>query len=707
MATLQNIRNRAGVLIAIVIGLALAAFILGDIFRSGSTIFRRNQMEIGVIEGESIQYTDFNTLSENLGEIYKLNTGLNQLDETTWVQVREEIWQDLIQEIVLGEVYDELGIDISADELYDLVQGNNIHPIVQQLFMDPTTGIVDRNSIINFLKNLDTNVPADQRAYWLYLEEQIIKSRKVNKYLNLIKQGLYIPNYEVQNAINELNHQVSFDYFALNYSSIPDSTIEITERDLRNYYNEHIEGYKQEATRTIEYITFEITPSDQDYAIAEEWINDIVDDFSNAEDNILFTNSNSDESFDNTWYKPEELPEDISAWIFEENAAVNEIFGPYFENEAYKLAKLHKIEMMPDSVEARHILLTYSTAQELEEKETLADSLKSAIENGSDFAALSQEYSADAGSAINGGDVGWFIRGMMVPEFEEAAFNAERNEVVITTSSYGIHIIQTTRRGVETKQAQIATIVRNVVPSDATYQKIYAEASKFASENTTMESFNNSVVEQGMSKKSAVVYENDREIVGLENARQLIRAAFETEEGKILLDTRGSSIFELGNNYVIAILEEKIEKGYTPFDDVSAIVELEVLKEKKAEILSEKIKTVLTSNNDFAVIANELDATIQTAEDVTFSTSSITGIGIEPKLTGTVSAMELEQISNPIKGNNAVYLAKVTSFNEAETIDLSTERSLIDEENVYRVDYEVYGIITDNADIEDKRSKFF
>ena len=207
-----------------------------------------------------------------------------------------------------------------------------------------------------------------------------------------------------------------------------------------------------------------------------------------------------------------------------------------------KLAKLHKYEMMPDSVEARHILLSVNTQAELVAAQTLADSLKTLIENGADFAELARTNSTDQGSAINGGDLGWFSRNQMVKPFEDAAFNNKKGEVTVVTSQFGVHVIQTTDRGKLVPQVQIAYITRNVIPSTKTYQNVYAKASEFAGNNTTREQFDAAVAEQKLTKRVANVGENDRQIAGLENARTMIRAAYEAEENDILQTTQGSPI---------------------------------------------------------------------------------------------------------------------------------------------------------------------
>ncbi len=707
MATLQTIRTRAGLLIAIVIGISLAAFILGDLLQSGSSIMNKNQMEIGEINGESIQYPEFQKQVEELGEIYKQNTQQSQLDENSWVQVREQTWQTTVQNIVMSDVYKDLGIEVGSDELYDMLQGANLHPIIQQLFRNPNTGQVDRGAVVNFLKQLDTNVAPEQKAYWLYLENQIVSERTQSKYTNMIGKGLFVTTKEAQQSIAEGSKQINFDYIALSHTTIADSAVKITESDLKTYYNAHKKDFKQEKIRDLEYITFTVKPSAADYKDAEKWITDIKSDFANATNNAQFVISNSDVSFDGTWYKKESLPENVGTWIFDGGAVVNDILGPYFENESYSLAKLDSMAMMPDSVQARHILLKPNTQEELAAMQLLADSLKTAIEKGSNFAELAMQYSTDQGSAINGGDLGWFGRGQMVKPFEEAAFKNAKNEVTIVPSQFGIHIVQTTDRSKLTLHARVATLVRKVQPSTRTYQDTYAQASKFASENTTAEKFNAAIVAEKLNKRVASVRENDRDIIGLESARILIRAAYEADKGDILTTSQGSPIFELGNNFVIAVLTKATEEGESTFEEAKTRVELAVTKEKKNEYLIKKASDAINGKTDLQAIASQLNTDVKNAANINFNSFSIPGLGMEPAVVGTVTALDVDKISKPIAGNNGVYIVKVTSVNQGAEQSVDAEQTRLAQSLGYRASSQAFEAQRKKADITDNRSKFY
>ena len=707
MATLQTIRTKAGLLITIVIGFSLAAFVLGDMFNSGSSMLQSKRLKIGEIDGESIQYPDFQQKVEELGEIYRLNTQQSQINEETWVQLREQTWQNMINDVVMGNVYKKLGITVGQEELFDLIQGSNIHPYIQQLFSNPNTGQIDRNAIVSFLKNLDLAVDQSQRQYWFYLEKQIMDERVQMKYGNMVLKGLYVTSKEAQKSLENRNKQVNADFVMLSYNSISDNEVVASETDLRDYYKNNQEQFQQETTRRIEYINFAVNPSAADYESAEAWINDIKEDFQATDDNEQFVNSNSDIAFNRTWYKKENLPEDIGKWIFEDGAAVSDIYGPYFEDESYKIAKVNTIKMMPDSVEARHILLQVSTQAELIVMQALADSLKTEIEKGNNFANLARTYSQDQGSAALGGDLGWFSRGQMIEPFEDAAFNNARNEVSIVMSQYGIHIIQTTNISRLSRQTQVAYLIRNVVPSTNTYKEVYAQASRFASENRSRKDFDAAVAEQNITKNVVTVSESERQISGLENARLLVRAANDAKVGEIILSVEGTPIFELGDNYVIAVLTGKTEKGIAPFEDVRGSIEINVTKNKKAELLVEKANKAIANNTDIEGIATELGVSVQNASAINFNSFQLSGAGIEPAVIGTIATLDADKISSPMIGNNGVFVARVISVNQTSDQDWELEKERLAQNLMYRVSQDIFSSQQNAIKIVDRRSNFY
>jgi len=705
MATLQNIRNRGGLLVAIVIGLALGAFILGDMLNSGSKLMTPSKMKILEIDGESVQYPDFQRKVEELSEVYKMNTQKTTIDETAWEQIREQVWQGYLQENILGKATEKLGIGVTADELFDLVQGNNPHPIIQQLFKNPKTGAVDKAIIIQFLKSLETTATAQQKSYWLYIESQIKLDRLRTKYNSLVSKGLYTTSNEAKKSLEAKNKSISFKYVVLNYSSVSDAAVNVSDNELKEYYDNHKDEYKQEKTRKIEYVNFEVLPSASDIATTQKWLNDTKPEFAATTDNKQFVTVNSDIAFDPGFYKKEELSPAIANWAFA--AQPGDFYGPYLENNEYKLAKLDQFKMMPDSVQASHILINPQTVGSVEKAKAKIDSIKKLIENGADFGAMARKFSEDQGSAAKGGDVGWFKRKQMVPEFEEAAFTGDVNKLYIAYTRFGYHLIKPTKKGKETYDVRIATLSRKVEPGTETYQKVYSEVSKFASENQTAEAFNKAVVAQKLDKKMASLKENDREVPGLESSRQLVKAAFSADLGKVLVNNENSTIFEFGNKFVIGILTGATEEGNSTFEEAKVRIDLVVRKEKKAQMLAEKLKNAAAGQSDLSGVASKLSTDVKDAVGINFNSYSIPAIGAEPAVIGAVCYLPEGKISSPIEGNNGVYLAKITSVSSSPDKDLKGEKRRLDQSMSYRAGSEVFESLKKIAVITDRRAKFY
>ena len=702
MATLQNIRNRGGLMIAIVIGLALGAFILGDMLNSGSKLMRPSQMKIAEIDGESIQYPDFQKKVEELSEVYKMNTQQTQIDENTWEQIREQVWQGYLMENILGKAADKLGIAVSSEELFDLIQGNNPHPIIQQLFRNQKTGVVDKSAIIQFLKSLEAGASPEQKAYWLYIENQIKQDKLNSKYNNLVSKGLYVTNDEAKKSLAAKNKSANFQYVMLSYTSIPDADVKVSDEDLKAYYNQHKDEYKQDKTRRIEYVTFDVVPSEGDKAATQKWLNDSKAEFAATTDNQQYINVNSDTRFDPSFSKSNELPAALALWAF--SAQPGDFYGPYFENGEYKLAKIDQFKMLPDSVQASHILINPQTVGSVEKAKAMADSLKRNIELGGNFAEAAMKYSEDPGSKTKGGDLGWFKRKQMVPEFEEAAFSGEVNKLYVVATRYGFHIIKPTKKGKESNQVRIAVLTKKVEPSSETYQRTYSEASKFASENPTVDAFNKAVVAQKLDKKLATLKENDREVTGLESSRQLVRAAFTAEQGNMCVNNEGSTIFEFGSKFVVAAMTGATEEGASTFEEARIRVELAVRKEKKAQMLADKLKS---AGSDLASAASRLSTEVKEANGINFNSFSIPSIGFEPAVVGTVCSLPEGKVSAPIEGNNGVYLAKVTSFTTSTDADLKGEKNRIAQTLGYRAGSQVFESLKKVSEVVDKRAKFY
>ncbi len=702
MATLEKIRNKAGILVAVVIGLALIAFILGDIFGAGPSLFTRTQFEVAEIAGKSIPYQRFQQKFDNLSEIYRLNTGQASLDSETNRELMEDAWELLLRDIIMEEEYDQIGLNVGTDELYDMIQGQNIHPIIRQLFTDPSTGMFDRESVTQFLRTMDMDPSGQQRAYWLYIEKEILRERKQTKYKNLLEKGIYVTSLEARNAFYNNNRRVDFEFITKRYADISDEEISISNSEIRSYYRRNRDRFSQEASRDIEYVTFDVVPSEADDREAQEWIENIRDEFMEVEAERLrqFVNINSDIPFDPVNYSDGELPEEINNFMF--SAEPGDVYGPYYSDGAYRLARLAEINFLPDSVRARHILIQPGGELSYEEAREKSDSILNVITRGGSFEELAMEYSADGGSRFEGGDLGWFTEGVMIEDFSKACFEAETGERFIVETDFGFHVVEILNRSREVKKVRAAILAREVVPGSDTYQRIYRSAVEFASEADNYNEFLNTIEERGLTKRVAGnVRINDHDIPGLESPRQLIRWAFEAGEHSV------SSIFELADRFVVAAVANVRREGTQPLDEVRHEIVAELTKEKKGEIISGQLNEEIEGGATFDELARSINSNIEQATGIRFVSFTVPSAGMEHKLIGAAISTDPGDMSVPVAGENGVYVLRVTDAYLDEEPDFDSERRQLANAVWSRVNMEAFDALKRLAEIKDNRYKFY
>jgi len=707
MATLQKIRNR-GVFIGIIIGGALLAFIAGDALKSGGSLLTNSRNEMAEIAGESVNIRDFqNRFNHNL-EVTKLMSGQNSIPSDQMDKIREQVWQQMVQEIVMNREYDELGISLTSQELWDMVSGNNIDPTIRQLFTGED-GQFDKDNVVRTLKQLIAAPDGTpQKAYWLNIEEQLIAQRTLAKYNTLIAKGLYIPTAYAKNMAGNGSKKVSFDYLVKNYNSISDSTVTVTAEEIKAYFNDNKELFKQGESRKIDYVPFSIEPSTDDFKYTEKWIADMKADFI-AEANIAqFLELNSDTKL-NTYYfaKGENSNKALDAFMFAGNKG--DVFGPYDENDAYKLAKISDVKMMSDSVKARHILIRPVNG-DFKAAEAKADSLKQLLNKGAKFAELAKTNSDDQGSAVNGGDLGWFTQGRMVPEFNDAAFSSKKNEVKIVTTQFGAHLIQVVKLSKAVKKVQVAVLDRKVEASQKTFQAAYAAARKFAGENQDRASFFKAISEQNLTRRVANLKKDTKLIPGLESSRELVRVAYNTDNTEsVLLNNDNSAVFEFGDKFVVAILSDIKEEGYASINTVQPTIEREVRKNKKADMMIASMTKNSKGAQSLLSVAQKENLEVKNAVDVSFQSFQIPGAGIEPNVIANASNIAKGKISAPVKGNQGVYVILVNDVKEDALTEEAIEvfKSRMNQNYQYRTNYQSMQVLRENADIDDKRYKFY
>ena len=697
MAVISRIRNRVGILIGFV-GASMILFILGDLVTSNTGLLKRNSNVVGVIGNEKVRYPEYEKRVEKLTDNYKINTKNETVDPNTQDMLREQAWQMFVTDNTLGKEYEKLGLSCSANELYDMCTGPNPHQQIKSAFTDPKTNVFDPSTVTKFLKDLPNRDEATQKQ-WKTFEDAISEERISNKYKDLIKAGIFVTTEEAKRNYEEAQTNASIRFVRLDFNTIPDSLAKVEDSDLSSYYNANQSKYKQaENVRKVEYISYDVVPSSEDKAAITSKMDVFKNEFASTTDNISYVLQNTDGAIDTSFHAKGTLAPAIDTTLF--GAAIGTMYGPYEENNSIKISKVTAEKMISDSVKARHILINIENGDTAKAMAT-ADSIKNAVNKGSKFADLAMLFSKDQGTAIKGGDLGWFRQGAMVAPFNDACFNGKKGDMPIVISQFGIHFIEILDKGAASKQIQVLTIERKVEPSQKTYDGMYNKANVFASKNTTGELFDSSIIKQGLNKRIADnIKENDKTIAGLDQPRELIRWAYTATKGDL------SKVYTFGDKYVIAHLVDIKEKGTLPIEEVKEAVTIEARKIKKAQMLLDKFNAASATTID--ALAQKLNVTATDADNVNFANSYIPGMGNEPVMIGKIFATKAGAMTKPIKGDNAVAVIMVKTITPAPpTKDYSANIKQLTEQRKSRSDYEVFNTLKERANIEDERSKFY
>lgn len=706
MATLQTIRNRGGLLVSIVIGLALIAFIVGDALTSGSHLLSGDRNQVGEIGGKSISIIDYQNEVAKNEETVKIMNRTGALTDEQQTMIRENTWNKMVMDELMNREYEETGINVSGDELYDLMLGNNIHPTVRQALADPQTGEIDLDRARMVIKSI-MEAPGNDpnKIYWLNLEDEISTSRLMSKYNNLLTKSLYITDEQAKEMAESSATTSDISYIVKNYSTIDDSTITVSSSEIKDYYNKNQKRFEQPESRNIVYVNFDIAPSGEDYTETEKVVADMVSEFAETVDPLEFVNLSSDQKADRNFYAKAEITNDsLADFLFSGKGGV---YGPYLEDNAYKITRVASEKMLPDSVRARHILIQendYNHAM------ALADSLAGLLKKGADFESLAKTYSKDQASAINGGDLGWFNQKMMVQPFSDTAFFAKKNDIKVVTTQFGVHILQVTDMAKPTSKIQIATVEKEIIPSAKTTNKIYNDARTFATGIKTLEDFDKKVNEAALTKRIATINKNDKQVAGMDNAREMVRQIYLSEDpGKIVLTSDGTEIFENGNKYTVAVLTEIAEEGIAPVDNVASGIKRILVQKKKADMLKKELEAAKSGSESLLSIAQKAGLEVKEATDISFNSFQIPGAGIEPRVIAASSVTEQGKVSEPIEGNQGVFLVLVNNRTQEEVTPemIQNTKQGMTQANMYRSNYQALQAIMKNGEVKDTRYKFY
>jgi peptidyl-prolyl cis-trans isomerase D len=704
MSVLQTLREKAGPLVAGFIGLSLLIFIVSDFFGNNNTQRRRAKKyyELATINNESISYQEFEAKVQEMADIAKMrsNSGLTEEQNAS---LREQVWQQMLMDKIYGKTIKKVGLAVTPAEVKDLVFGNNPHPIVKTMFTNPQTGAFDKSYMANFFKATEQDDAT--KKYWLFFENQIISDRLNSKLLNLMAKGVYVTKAQAEFESKISGQNVSFSFTSRNYASVSDSSIKVTNAEIEKYYENHKNSFKRSASRDMEYVVFPIVPSEADKNEVKAWADKLKPEFQQATDVPQFININSDTRYTPYFRTAEELPESLRSLALSGDKSY--VAGPFIDNEAYIMARIVRIEDRPDSVRARHILISVNATGSFEKAKQVADSLMTLIKRGADFGTMATKYSADQNSAQVGGDLGWFRENPMMP-FNNECFEGKKGDIFTATSNYGVHIVSIVDQGKKVKKYDIGVVDRKLTPSNQTNQQIYAEASKFAGTNSTWEKFNKTVTAGNLNKKTAAsITPEQKELPGLTQPRSIIMALFQAKEaGSIVLDQNSQAIFELPDMYVVAYCTRIQEEGIAPIKAVAAEIRYKLAKEKKAQKMSEEMAKFAQGKTIYDVASN-YGTKVMDATGINFRSYAVQGAGAEPALIAAASCAPQGMLSKPVEGNNGVYMFVVNTTTPAGAEDVAAFRTKLNSNYQVRATYEAYQAIKEKKEVVDKRYKFY
>lgn len=677
MASLNTLRTKFGIVLSIIIALALLAFILSLKTEMG---FSGQDPRVGVIGGQKINYSEYYDEYERI----KAQSGVQESDEQQSAMLANAAWQGLVAKHVMVPGFEKMGIRVTEPERLAMISGEHMSQALYNAFADPRTGAYNVAAVSQFLEQAETNPQAQQA--WVQLNEQARLERQMQKYLGLVKGGAYVNSLEVAQGVKAANETFAGKWAGKKYSEIPDSLFNVSNADIKAYYKEHKNMYRQTPARTLSYVLFEVTPTDDDMLALERKAAEVGEQFAATTELKSFVRANRNGRIDEQYVSVKQLPEDEA-----EALAAGKTYGPVLKNNAWTMARVLDSKTVSDSLGIRHIVLPYTET-------ALADSLLNVLKGGADFATLARQYSVYDATAANGGEVGVIPFSTFTGEFATALAGAKQGDVVKIASGDAIQLIQIYRADKPSKHLQVATITYPVEASEATRRNIHNQAGTFSvSAKGSIEAFNDAAATAAVTPRIATLAQGERTLRGLEDSREVARWAFGAKEGDV------SEIFNVGKDYVIATLTEIDDEEYTPVKKVAPQIRAQVLRDKKYDHIVKQIAGTTLEEQ-----AASLGSEVADFEGVTFASFYLNGPGIEPRLVGAIaSTTDKGVVSAPVKGLSGVYVFQVDDMQTAEKQTAEGEKVRAQAMAESMAQQFSLQAIQEMAKIKDLRGKYF
>ncbi len=694
MALLEKIRVKFGIVISVIIALALLSFIIdpGTLEVALNSMSSKN--DVGKIAGKKISYVDFQETVDKYTTINELLTGTSAQSEEMQSQIRNSAWQELVDKYMFLKNAKAAGIVVGDAELVDLLSGDNLSPVMAQnpVFMDEN-GYFSNDRLNSYIASMNSDESGNLRLYWNFLQNTANVQQYYNKYYSLFAASNYENALQLADDMALNNTTADFDYCTVVLPVAHDSSIVVSSKEIRDYYKAHKNFFKQSASREIEYVVFEVVPSQSDVLATSNEFDAAYEEFATTDNVRNFLLRNSDRSYSEYWYKEGELStisSELNDYIFNQKTPVTPIVT---RGNSFYAAREMDSKMLPDSVFVKHILLQGTGARHL------ADSLVGVVgRSGVNFANVAAEYSADQSSAADGelGSIGWMTQTYMIPGLE-SVITAKIGEPYVVDTQYGTHVVLVTNRTSPVLKKQVAILEKTAIASRETFNDYYAQANRFASiANKSYEGYRKAVDSTKVYSHPLTITEATSSYGAIDQAKAVTRWAFDSKAGK------ASEIITVNNNYFFIATVKKVNKeGYTPVEDVASVISQRLYAQKLQAKMLEETSAKLAGVSSIEKAAEVLNVDVESRES-----QSLAAVNVDPALLGAASKAENGVLYGPVPGRIGVYVIEVK---DKDTGSFYTEDDAKNF-NLQKTQYNsqlIPAVMAEYDEVKDNRARFY
>ena len=702
MGIIGSIRKHSWIAVTIV-GVAILAFILGDLTKNRGSI-----PDVGVVNGETMTSQRFNELVTEMEDNYKMQQQTAQVPAEMEMQIREQVWQQFVDESLMEEQTEKLGLKVTAAEVNDMYTGTFIHPYVRQSFTDPQSGQFDLRQVNYWIENFN-QLDTMRRIQWLELEKYVKRDRESQKYSTLIESGFYMPTAIAKKVAEYGSTVANVKVVALPFQSVSDEEVTVAEADYQNYYEQHKAEFRvPEEYRDIDFVTFPVIPTQQDLADIEKQVNQVWEEFQATPDDEMafFVNAESDRPYDSSYVRSTSFKAPIDEQVAAADAGTT--IAPVMVGNEWQMGKVLRVAMRPDSLRASVIYILNSNAggqitRSNNQAKQLADSVFALVKgNKMSFEQAVEQYSDDPQKADTKGDMDWQLDGGY----------RFLNEDIINTPvggsfmyehplGVGYFIVKVTDKTAAVKKYRVALVSREILPSSATDKAAHEAARRFAGQNRTAAEFTAAAQKENLQVRSARVNMMANNISGVSNARSIVQWAYndDTKIGSV-----ADQVYACDGMYVVVALKDVLKKGYATREQVNPMIEQPVRLEKKGELLMARADEAVKAAQDIASIAVKLNVAVDTMDSVSFNDFYFGRYGMEPKVLSAIAAKE-SGLVGPVKGASGVYMVQIDSKAPKTIADESVKARM--EQGYRNKSRMLTQVLRDAAKITDQRNKFF